>query len=175
MPFQSLMSLQFLFLPTEQLFMECHRSCYVIMAKIDSKTAQWNGFNENYCICTIQQDHLIQYYSNWLTLSQYSAWNILGNGWVPNQFCYGIQFCRHRFIQVVNTARQFASSNIVLTMVSCQKGPTHHAYAWRIGPFWQDTLDKQEWNVRFFSWDNLTHCDPVMPYEDMDLCQLWPK
>ena len=27
------------------------------------------------------------------------------------------------------------------SMVSCQKGPTHHAYAWQIGPFWQDTLD----------------------------------
>ena len=26
-------------------------------------------------------------------------------------------------------------------MVSCQKGPTPHAYAWQIGPFWQDTLD----------------------------------
>ena len=25
-------------------------------------------------------------------------------------------------------------------MVSCQKGPTRHAYAWQIGPFWQDTL-----------------------------------
>ena len=25
--------------------------------------------------------------------------------------------------------------------VSCQKGPTCHAYAWQIGPFWQDTLD----------------------------------
>ena len=28
-------------------------------------------------------------------------------------------------------------------MVSCQKGPTCHAYAWQIGPFWQDTLDKR--------------------------------
>ena len=27
-------------------------------------------------------------------------------------------------------------------MVSCQKGPTRHAYAWQIGPFWQETLDK---------------------------------
>ena len=27
------------------------------------------------------------------------------------------------------------------SMVSCQKGPTSHAYAWQIGPFWQDTLD----------------------------------
>ena len=26
-------------------------------------------------------------------------------------------------------------------MVSCQKGPTRHAYALQIGPFWQDTLD----------------------------------
>ena len=26
-------------------------------------------------------------------------------------------------------------------MVSCQKGPTRHAYAWQIGAFWQDTLD----------------------------------
>ena len=28
-----------------------------------------------------------------------------------------------------------------ISRVSCQKGPTHHAYAWLIGPFWQDTLD----------------------------------
>ena len=28
-----------------------------------------------------------------------------------------------------------------ISMVSCQKGPTRHAYAWQLGPFWQDTLD----------------------------------
>ena len=27
-------------------------------------------------------------------------------------------------------------------MVSCQKGPTRHAYAWQIGPFYQDTLEQ---------------------------------
>ena len=27
-----------------------------------------------------------------------------------------------------------------ISMISCQMGPTHHAYAWQIGPFWQDTL-----------------------------------
>ena len=27
------------------------------------------------------------------------------------------------------------------SMVSRQKGPTRHAYAWWIGPFWQDTLE----------------------------------
>ena len=26
------------------------------------------------------------------------------------------------------------------SMVSCQKGPSRHAYAWQIGTFWQDTL-----------------------------------
>ena len=29
----------------------------------------------------------------------------------------------------------------IMSMVSCQKGPTRHAYAWQIGPFRQDTLD----------------------------------
>ena len=29
----------------------------------------------------------------------------------------------------------------LILMVSCQKGPTRNAYAWQIGPFWQDTLD----------------------------------
>ena len=29
----------------------------------------------------------------------------------------------------------------VISMVSCKKGPTRHAYAWLIGPFWQDTID----------------------------------
>ena len=28
-----------------------------------------------------------------------------------------------------------------ISMVSCQKDPTRHAYASQIGPFWQDTLD----------------------------------
>ena len=28
-----------------------------------------------------------------------------------------------------------------ISRVSCQKGPTCHAYAWQIGPFWQDTID----------------------------------
>ena len=31
--------------------------------------------------------------------------------------------------------------NIVISRVSCQKGPNGHAYAWQIGPFWQDTHD----------------------------------
>ena len=36
--------------------------------------------------------------------------------------------------------QQVANSKPANSMVSCQKGPTRHAYAWQIGPFWQDTL-----------------------------------
>ena len=32
-------------------------------------------------------------------------------------------------------------SNCYILIVSCQKGPTRHTYAWQIEPFWQDTLD----------------------------------
>ena len=37
---------------------------------------------------------------------------------------------------------------IHISMVSCQKGPTYHAYASQIGPFWQDTLD-----IEHFLWN----------------------
>ena len=32
-------------------------------------------------------------------------------------------------------------SCLSISMVSRQKGPYRHAYAWQIGPFWQETLD----------------------------------
>ena len=32
----------------------------------------------------------------------------------------------------------------VMSRVSCQKGPICHAQAWRVGPFWQDSIDV--WN-----------------------------
>ena len=40
-----------------------------------------------------------------------------------------------------NLWRIFKMHHVKLwSMVSCQKGPTCNAYAWQIGPFWQDTL-----------------------------------
>ena len=33
------------------------------------------------------------------------------------------------------------SVELFKSRVSCQKGPTRHAYAWQIGPVWQDTLE----------------------------------
>ena len=45
-------------------------------------------------------------------------------------------------------------------MISCQKGPTRHAYAWQIGPFWQDTLDMRKANlITTLSEDPLTMPD----------------
>ena len=41
---------------------------------------------------------------------------------------------------IVPSERGNLSLTITISMVSCQKGPTRHAYAWQIGPFWQDTL-----------------------------------
>ena len=40
---------------------------------------------------------------------------------------------KHSWISIIN-------ENDV-SRVSCKKGPTLHAYAWQIGPFWRDTLD----------------------------------
>ena len=35
----------------------------------------------------------------------------------------------------------YTCKHLSISRVSCQKGPTRHAYAWQIWPFWQDTLD----------------------------------
>ena len=37
--------------------------------------------------------------------------------------------------------RIFIWGSTYISRVSCQKGPTRHAYAWQIGRFWQETLD----------------------------------
>ena len=52
-------------------------------------------------------------------------------GWIPS---WSSKSPRHKeFQSIVHEAN--------MSRVSCQKGPTRHAYAWQIGPFWQDTLD----------------------------------
>ena len=65
---------------------------------------------------------------------------------------------RHHGCQLIQNdqnlkgAYYFRHSHLVtldhISMVSCQKGPTRHANAWQIGPFWQDTLDIQSTVVR---------------------------
>ena len=59
-----------------------------------------------------------------------------------------------------------------ILMVSCQKGPTCHAYPWQIGPFWQDTL-----NMFTCSQLALSTCRPrYLPHGKINmwyLCILW--
>ena len=47
------------------------------------------------------------------------------------------------YFAVILELTYWAYSPLYKSMVSCQKGPTHHAYTWQIGPFWQDTLKAQ--------------------------------
>ena len=47
------------------------------------------------------------------------------------------QFTNTRALYLIHTSQ----IETHISRVSCQKGPTRHAYAWQIGPFWQDTLD----------------------------------
>ena len=58
---------------------------------------------------------------------------------------------------LADNSRQKWNNNI--SRVSCQKGPTRHAYAWQIGPFWQDTFDMcnkrddQAWvEMTYYNW-----------------------
>ena len=44
-------------------------------------------------------------------------------------------------IYVINTAPVYSIQIQMKSRVYCPKGPTCHAYAWQIGPFWQDTLE----------------------------------
>ena len=43
---------------------------------------------------------------------------------------------------LVNTTEDITDIDGILQN---KKGPTRHAYAWQIGPFWQDTLDIWYW------------------------------
>ena len=64
---------------------------------------------------------------------------------------------------------------VLLSRVSCKKGLTRHAYAWQIGPFWQDTLvtwwlckveDAESWSL--LTW-------PLgSPVHSLSYRSLWP-
>ena len=55
-------------------------------------------------------------------------------------------WCQWRYIEGYNS------------MVSCQKGRTCHAYAWQIGPFWQDTLELWTKSTGINAQQNTTTC-----------------
>ena len=55
-----------------------------------------------------------------------------------------------------------------ISRVSCQKGPTCHAYAWQIGPFWQDTLDINSlWSIDAIQHQRLYHHWHVDAIDDL--------
>ena len=84
--------------------------------------------------------------------------------------------CVHvRMITIVDvTLIMKVNEPVKIFMVSCQKGPTYHAYAWQIGPFWQDTLDIRWMWLIFTGHDinqNVALClsQPVIPHGNYDV------
>ena len=78
-------------------------------------------------------DHYIDFesYSFFLSSDEGNTWYSMQDG------------VAHKSSITANWCFLFHESRISyqISRVSCQKGPTRHAYAWQIGPFWQDTLD----------------------------------
>ena len=59
--------------------------------------------------------------------------------WIVTENDYS--FCHIQWVDYIHLSCGVNIHEPFISMVSCQKGPTSHAYAWQIGPFWQDTLD----------------------------------
>ena len=67
-----------------------------------------------------------------------------------------------------------------ISRVSCKKGLTRHAYAWQIGPFWQDTIDMYAtWTLIII---NMDYNGPVSPIPERNTSPnvnmetiVWPK
>ena len=62
-----------------------------------------------------------------------------------------------------------------ISRVSCQKGPICHALAWRVGPFWQDTIDLQMCFLGRIYWYfhlNFTYFFPKGPNDYKSLVQV---
>ena len=65
---------------------------------------------------------------------------------------------RAKYIQNIMSVNPYSSINFGTqfdiahhnSTASCKKGPTRHAYAWQIGPFWQDTFEMRLLNYFLF-------------------------
>ena len=101
--------------------------------------------------CSHHRSHVVCYqsntYHNWnLILKNHvikCVWKVHLWSWVFMQFCRYFGWMTNSRIDPQITIYASTCLLIVIfwSMVSCQKGPTCHAYTWQIGPFWQDTLD----------------------------------
>ena len=109
------------------------------IAKQDSTLKTWNSPIQHrieYLSAAPNVEHKINLH--WQQTSYFS----------PSSVSYGVSIERYmeNIDQVIATL--YNNWYVVLghrSMVSCPNGPTRHAYAWQIGPFWQDTLEM--WNI----------------------------
>ena len=78
------------------------------------------------------------------------TWNIPWESGLFFSVIFFVSFCKDHSITFNENDLKQNSLNHYNSMVSCQKGPTRHAYAWQIGPFRQDTLEliPMAWYVR---------------------------
>ena len=58
-------------------------------------------------------------------------------------------------VNILPGALQREAGISYLSRVSCQKGPICHALAWRVGPFWQDSIDIIMLSFKNFVWKYL--------------------
>ena len=82
--------------------------------------------------------------------------------------------------QIVSNAGWIHHNKHHISMVSCQKVPTRHAYAWQIGPSWQDTLDMSITNDLFpaflaaLKWyEQIGHIGHCLVYHHCTLSASW--
>ena len=91
-----------------------------------------------------------------------------------------VQMFKGIFSQLILCKEAIELNHVNISRVSCQKGPTRHAYAWQIGPFWQDTLDvwivipcTDDWRPRLIRrWNNVTKV-PMNAHKGIKKRQLW--
>ena len=75
------------------------------------------------------------------------SWLILLISFKASSWHWGNALLKQQWRIWVNALQVSIHYMHMILMVSCQNGPTRHAYAWQIGPFWQDTLDIAKINL----------------------------
>ena len=94
-----------------------------------------NGSINHRAICTSLRGTIL-----WI---RWAVWSLVAS---PPRWFYVFLEYHVIFVRfcLANNERQMAITYKL--MVSCQKGPSRHAYAWQIGPYWQDTLVFKVWS-----------------------------
>ena len=104
----------------------------------------WRSLAVNY-LYTNQIAPVTAWCIQWLKWIMLWCWQrlvdwIITNRSKPNVSDY---LTKRQFYDMLRVPKYFMRiyDNTYNSKVSCRKGPIRHAYAWQIGPFWQDTLE----------------------------------